>query len=612
MKNSRGLPRRLTALACTLVLILSLMPGALAKGDAAPSCAHDRNPAWWTYESVQPTCTEEGRSVRTCSHCGARETLSTTPANGHSWVRKTEEATTSKGGKVYQVCRICGKKETLSTTGAKLHTGSGNAAVRKLSRREIAQLLWDAPELGIAVSEDNYDALPSVQAPFDAGKVKSGVLQAAWKRLNLYRRLAGVPEAALDETLCDSAQWGSLVLAAGGALTHSPARPEGMEESAFEKGAAAAAAGCQASGYSLTGAVDAWMADSAPTGLAQLGHRTWLLNPTLGKVGFGITDGVSLAVVTDRSGAGCAYDYLAWPASGNFPDELFDGPEAVWSVRLNPDVYDAPVLKELSVTLTCGNRTWKLRGEDAFETSETDKYLGCAGYRLIFRPGNVTDYQGTYTVKIEGLRDHDGFTVPLQYQVTFFHAGDVYLSYSQQQAAQTANPFRDVEETAYYRDAVLWALASGVTTGVTDTAFQPSAACTRGQVAAFLWRAKGAPEAEAAESPFPDVTPGGPFYEAVLWAAENGITGGAGDGTFQPGAPCTNAQVLVFLWRAEGRPAAAGESALAEQYPGQYYTDALAWADAAGLLESMGNGALQPHQRASRANIVTWLYRLAE
>lgn len=434
MKNARGLLRRLAAFVCTLALAVSLTPGALARKTAA-SCAHGQNPGWWSYRSVQASCTAQGRSYRVCTRCGAEETLSTTPMTEHSWQQKTEEATASRDGKVYRVCRICGKRETLSTIGAKLHAGSGSTTVNKLSQKEIARLLRDTPLLESAVSGDCYEVRPSAEAPYAAGKVRSSVLQAALDRLNLYRRLAGVPVVTLDEELCESAQHGATVLAADGRLRHDPARPEGMEEAFYQKGAAAAAASNLASGYSLTGAVDAWMTDSDPANLSRLGHRSWQLNPTLGKVGFGIAEGYAALSVLDRSGAGCAYDFLAWPASGNFPDELIEDTGTAWSIQLNPDVYSVFSVKDLTVTLTGGGRSWTFRGKDAWEPSQSGRYFGyvAGGYGdggpcIIFRPDGVKEYKGSYTVEVQGLRDADGLDRDLQYRVTFFHAGNVVLT----------------------------------------------------------------------------------------------------------------------------------------------------------------------------------------
>ena len=169
-------------------------------------------------------------------------------------------------------------------------------------------------------------------------------------------------------------------------------------------------------------------------------------------------------------------------------------------------------------------------------------------------------------------------------------------------------PFTDVAAGSYYENAVKWAVDNGVTNGVTATQFQPGATCTRGQVVTFLWRAKGCPEPQTKTNPFQDVSASSPFYKAILWAAENGVTTGSTATTFNPSGTCSSGHVVTFLWRSSGRPAASGSSELARLYAGQYYTDAVAWADAAGLLSGTGT-AFNPANRSPRADIVTYLYR---
>lgn len=170
----------------------------------------------------------------------------------------------------------------------------------------------------------------------------------------------------------------------------------------------------------------------------------------------------------------------------------------------------------------------------------------------------------------------------------------------------TENPFTDVAADAYYADAVKWAYEKNVTKGTSATTFGPMETCTRGQVVTFLWRAKGCPEPTTTVNPFTDVAESDYFYKAVLWAVENGITNGVSDTTFGSGNTCTSAHVVTFLWRANGKPAAAGESTMADS--GQWYSDAVAWADGVGLL----NGTDVPFavtNNAPRADIVTYLYR---
>lgn len=111
------------------------------------------------------------------------------------------------------------------------------------------------------------------------------------------------------------------------------------------------------------------------------------------------------------------------------------------------------------------------------------------------------------------------------------------------------NPFNDVAEDAYYADAVIWAVGEGITSGTTATTFTPNATCTRAQAVTFLWRASGSPAPKSSVNPFTDVKADAYYYDAVLWAVEQGITKGTSDTTFTPNATCTRAQIVTFLYR---------------------------------------------------------------
>lgn len=157
---------------------------------------------------------------------------------------------------------------------------------------------------------------------------------------------------------------------------------------------------------------------------------------------------------------------------------------------------------------------------------------------------------------------------------------------------------------------MIWALKNNVTAGTSGTTFSPNDTCTRGQVVTFLWRAKGQPEPTSTHNPFADVNSNDYYYKAVLWAVENGVTSGTSDTAFSPSDTCTSAQVVTFLWRSNNNPKTSGTSSLASQYSGQYYTDAVAWADAIDLLSGTGT-AFAPNNNSPRADIVTYLYRNA-
>ena len=171
------------------------------------------------------------------------------------------------------------------------------------------------------------------------------------------------------------------------------------------------------------------------------------------------------------------------------------------------------------------------------------------------------------------------------------------------------NFFTDVHAEDYYYDAVLWAAQEGVTGGTSATTFNPDGSCTRAQAVTFLWRAAGSPEPKSAAMPFTDVPAGSYFEKAVLWAVENGITKGTSDTTFSPDASCTRAQIVTFLWRAGGSPAVSGNSAFSDVAADAYYAAAVAWAEKNGVTGGIGGGLFGSDNTCTRAQIVTFIYR---
>ena len=107
-----------------------------------------------------------------------------------------------------------------------------------------------------------------------------------------------------------------------------------------------------------------------------------------------------------------------------------------------------------------------------------------------------------------------------------------------------------MKKTDYFFDAVEWAVEKGITTGTSATTFSPNANCNRAQAVTFLWRAKGSPAPKATTTAFTDVAPDSYYYNAVLWAVENGVTNGTSATTFSPDAICTRGQIVTFLYRA--------------------------------------------------------------
>ena len=171
-------------------------------------------------------------------------------------------------------------------------------------------------------------------------------------------------------------------------------------------------------------------------------------------------------------------------------------------------------------------------------------------------------------------------------------------------------PFTDVPADSFYYTPVLWAIGRGITTGATATTFNPGGDCQRAAVVTFLWRACGSPEPTSDRNPFTDVTENDFFYKAVLWAVENGITNGTSATTFSPYAKCNRAQVVTFLWRAVGQPAPeSAENPFRDVVLTDFYGSAVLWAVEQGITNGMGDGTFGVGSICNRAQVVTFLYR---
>jgi len=172
------------------------------------------------------------------------------------------------------------------------------------------------------------------------------------------------------------------------------------------------------------------------------------------------------------------------------------------------------------------------------------------------------------------------------------------------------NPFVDVGENIYYTPAVEWALNNGITTGATSTIFAPDTACTRAQMVTFLWRASGSPEPASNVCPFTDVDMDSYYGKAVLWAVEKGITNGTTPTTFSPDTTCTRAQMATFLCRMEGGETGGTVNPFTDVPADVYYTDPVLWAVEQGITNGTGDGTtFSPNATCTRGQMVTFLYR---
>ena len=184
---------------------------------------------------------------------------------------------------------------------------------------------------------------------------------------------------------------------------------------------------------------------------------------------------------------------------------------------------------------------------------------------------------------------------------------EVEVSFKLVETEPESPVFADVPASAYYADAVAWAVEQGITSGTSATTFSPDMSCTRAQIVTFLWRANGSPKADGA-NPFTDVSADAYYYDAVLWAVKEGITSGTSAATFSPDATVTRGQTVTFLYRAAGAPAVSGGS-FADVAADAYYADAVAWAVKEGVTSGTGGNSFSPDAPCTRGQIVTFMYR---
>ena len=169
--------------------------------------------------------------------------------------------------------------------------------------------------------------------------------------------------------------------------------------------------------------------------------------------------------------------------------------------------------------------------------------------------------------------------------------------------------FVDVAEGSYYEEAVDWAVKNGITTGTGNNYFTPDGICTRAQAVTFLWRVAGSPTPKTEAMPFEDVLNGSYYYEAVLWAVENGITVGTSATTFSPELTCSRAHIVTFLWRAANSPSAKTANPFTDVAADAYYIDAVLWAVKHKITVGTTLSTFRPDEGCTRAQIVTFLYR---
>ena len=173
-----------------------------------------------------------------------------------------------------------------------------------------------------------------------------------------------------------------------------------------------------------------------------------------------------------------------------------------------------------------------------------------------------------------------------------------------QPTVPTVGGFSDVKTGDYFAEPVLWAVEKGITAGTSATTFSPNTDCSVAQILTFLWRANGSPK-PSGSNPFSDVKSGDYYAEAAVWAYEKGMVSGS---TFGGNTPCTRSMAVTYMWKAAGSPNA-GKSGFTDVPANANYAGAVAWAVEQGMTAGTSASTFSPDNVCTRGQIVTFLYR---
>lgn len=247
-------------------------------------------------------------------------------------------------------------------------------------------------------------------------------------------------------------------------------------------------------------------------------------------------------------------------------------------------------------------------GGGSSSTGQTDQQKADAAAKLIAAIGTVTKDSGN---TISAARTaYDNLTAEQKKLVSNYEKlTAAEKTYADLTSAEKLN-FTDVTTQDYFYQAVLWAVQNKITSGVTDTTFAPQTNCTRAQMVTFLWRAAGSPQPTTSQHTFTDVAVGAYYEPAVLWAVEKGITTGTSTSTFSPDMQCSRGQMAAFLYRSNGSPAVNASNTFTDVQEQDYFANAVIWAAENNITNGIGDGKYGPAQDCTRSQIVTFLWRL--
>lgn len=324
-----------------------------------------------------------------------------------------------------------------------VYSYSGYTSLEKQSKYTIGSAYRNL--YSYAINYGFYSSNPNAENPYSVGALSDQHVMKALDSVNLMRTIAGLPNVSLNSSLVTQAQQGALVLAANDQLNQYPSQPANMAANIYAGGRTATQYSNIASGTDtgLASYVKGFMDDKQASQVANVAERRYILNPQLGKTAFGYATRrnsrtYALMYNNDTSASTKDYDFISWPASGNFPAELCRA-DMPWSVSLNPNKFKVSALNinDITVTITAPNGKEKKivakdNQNDKYDTTKSYFNINLDSYgianAIIFRPGTAdfgtNNLNGTYSVVVRGVKESSGKAAIISYNVECFNARD--------------------------------------------------------------------------------------------------------------------------------------------------------------------------------------------
>lgn len=398
---------------------------------------------------------------------------------------------------------------------AKAASAVGDSGLPIRSGEEVAAL-WKQLMNPVGDVSNPFVSNPSSISPYKPGSLKADYIKDGVNAINFYRFISGLPyDVTSTAELNTQAQYGSVLLAAKDDFSHEPAQPSDMPKDFYDKGIASTST---ANIYGSTGyddhivvrSIDAYMEDSDIYNLDRLGHRRWILNPPLKQVGIGLAESpvnwmYSATQVFDQSRKDKVnYSYIAYPAAGAFPIEVFKSFYA-WTFSVNPKEFAKPSLKEVSVSLKRlrDNKNWNLSSKNSGDTNanayfnvENSNYG--TGPAIIFRPNDIGEYKAgdRFSVTINGLKSTSGTAKAISYTVDFMSAKN-YVPATTVTDPAAVTQFTDIAKH-WAKKSIEWAAQNGIVSDIKGP-FRPSDSVTEEEFLRMFTSALGAEVRAAAE-----------------------------------------------------------------------------------------------------------------